>query len=990
MGYRKRELWKHLSVVVMLSAMLLATLQAASFADVGARLPPPEREPGEPYVPPLQPPPRQANQLTTSYAPTVIAPNQVLDMKVLVIDGSLPYEEGIYSTATAYLDILGIPYDTLDTSQEGPEGTIEASDLWDGESHGYYYAVFVTTSSVWWGLGADEQAVLETYMRDFGARQVTWYAYPSATPYGLDFVRVVTGACGEVPGNPFAASLTTAGVDTFHYLKSEIALPIDGPCFYGYLGRPAAGADVTPLLVDDVGDTLLAVYRPGDGREHLVMTIGSFYPVIPPGYIHARLLPYGLINWATRGLFLGERHLYFTPQPDDVLSAGDTWNLETHSYVENGYRNTADELQALVDWQTNFRATEPNAADFRLEMPFNGYSALQDREQGVIAPGTLTAKAMEVEAEFVWLNHTYTHRDLDIDEDPYPNYFICANEIVNNNLTVSSLLGFSDYSTATLLTGDYSGIHPPNPDLADAAYNLGVRYMLVNASLPEFNNPSPNTGILHPDEPAILFVPRYANNVYYAATTPAQEADMYNIFYCPGYVESGYSAPCYSYEEIMESITNQAFGFLLDFSVNATMFHMNNFGAYDEAGRTLMTDFIEQLYGKYNAFHNDNAPILSLRTQEIGALMRQRMAYNASGVTGRLSCGSAITLHTTLPATIPLTGLAYGDDVETYAGQSISYLAMGANETVTIPGEAPRVPTAVSDLAISRNGADIQLVWSATTQDTQGDPLTAVAYRVYARANDPYFTPTPADLLAEVTVPDFTHLNGVGDVDNNYTYVVTAVGANCWQHESALSNRVGEFDYSLSETADTDFNWIAVPLDAGLELASDLAAHIEANSSGPLEILAVEQWMPISQSYHTFIATDPPFGDFALRLGGVYRLSVAMAEEETAVTWTLVGGLPEPSAFTYSLRQTNDSDFNWLMLPLQKSALDLASLLQGDIQHSATPTTTVYTVEMWNVTGQNYQLFTSQPAPSGDFPTRIGYPYRLSVSVETEDVSTWP
>ena len=38
------------------------------------------------------------------------------------------------------------------------------------------------------------------------------------------------------------------------------------------------------------------------------------------------VLPYGIINWATKGVFLGERHLYFTPQPDDMLSFGDRWD----------------------------------------------------------------------------------------------------------------------------------------------------------------------------------------------------------------------------------------------------------------------------------------------------------------------------------------------------------------------------------------------------------------------------------------------------------------------------------------------------------------------------------------------------------------------------------------------------------------------------------------------------------------------------------------
>ena len=107
----------------------------------------------------------------------------------------------------------------------------------------------------------------------------------------------------------------------------------------------------------------------------------------------------------------------------------------------------------------------------------------------------------------------------------------------------------------------------------------------------------------------------------------------------------------------MDSVTGQALRFMLDYSVNASMFHMNNFNNYG-GGRTVMTDFVEALYAKYNALYGAHVPVLSLRTQEIGQKMRDRMAYNASGISGQLACGNQITLQTNQKATIPLTGLS--------------------------------------------------------------------------------------------------------------------------------------------------------------------------------------------------------------------------------------------------------------------------------------------------------------------------------------------
>ena len=801
MSYSRRMIvW----VVVWAIMSLLAPLTPAH-ADEGDLPGSSDQMLPHPYVPPLQPPAAHPQGLRTvgEAAQAAVITNPVLDMKVLVLYRSFD-ATGVFAMVKGYLDILGIPYDTIDTGQQ-PEGMILASDLWDGVNRGYYYAVFITTSNIWAALSPAEKTTLTDYERAFGVREVTWYAYPNPTDYGLNFTAVTaanndaTWCPGTAQGIPFTASLTAAGQAAFSYLRPDVALSIQGPCMYGYLAQPAAGADVTPLLVNGAGDTFLAVFRPGDGREIMTMTEGSFYPAIPPAYLHAQVLPYGMINWATRGVFLGERHVYFVPQPDDVLGQGDRWDAVNHRYIfDTGYRNTPADLDNLVAWQDAFRANTANAAGFRIEMPFNGEGSLEDRESGVatgaVLPGTLTAKATQLEGNFTWLNHTYTHREMG-----NTNLAVSTEEIALNTTTATGL-GFGDYSNQTLLTGDYSGINPLNPNLAQAAYNQGVRYLLVNASVTGFNNPTPNTGIPHPTQPAILQVPRYANNIFYAVTTPEEETDLYNWIYCPGYAVNPNTTPrCFDYNFVIDSVTGQALRFMLDYSVNATMFHMNNFDNYG-GGRTVMTDFIEALYAKYNALFSANVPVLSLRTQGIGQAMRDRMAYNASGVSGQLACGNQITLKTTQAATIPLTGVSYGSNVETYADQPISTIAMGANATVVIPGAAAKAPAAIGGLTAALSGNNVVLNWPAVTQATDGSALSALVYRVYARANAPYFTPTPADLLplGETTSTTYMHVGVPGDVANNYTYVITAIGNNCWKLESTPSKRVGRFGFTMA------------------------------------------------------------------------------------------------------------------------------------------------------------------------------------------------
>lgn len=840
-GFRLRLL---AAAIIILA--LLAGMSPSTMADETA----PPKSPGgaaAPVVPPapaLKPlPPQGVRRAPAPQSLGGIISDPVTEMKALVLykPGDA---DGVYATISAYLEILGIPFDAVDTGAAGPAGTVEESDLWDGINRGHYQVVFITTSNVWsLYLDAAERSLIEAYERAFGVRQVTLYAYPNPVEYGLDFV--------DVAPLPMNATLTGNGQAVFSYLRGDVSIPLTLYDVYGYRAQPASGADLTTLVQDPTGKTLLAVFRPGDGREQMVFTMSSYYPAIPPSNIHARLLPTGMINWATRGVFLGQRQLFFAPQPDDVLGWGDCWDPVNHHYIlDTCYRNEPHDLDNLAAWQTAFKATAPNAAGFRIEMPFNSEEVFEGNPpevvNGQVVAGTLTAKAVALQNQFTWLNHTYSHADLDAASPS-----VVTNEITENN-AAAAVFGWTDYTPTTLLTGDYSGlgrsINPPtprNPALAPAAYALGVRYILVNASDPMFYNPTPNTGIPHPDQPAILQTPRYANNIFYAASNPAQQTDLYNWIYCPGYAANPNGTPlCYDYDDIIDSVTNQALGFLLDFSVNATMFHMNNLDDYG-AGRTLMTDFIEALYTKYNAYYGGNVPVLSLRTQEIGQQMRDRMAYNASGVSGELRCGGEITLHTTAAAAIPVTGVSYGNNVTNYAGQPISTVAMTANATQVIPGAAASVAAAVTGVGAARAGNDVQLTWDATTVDTLGNPLSALAYRVYGYPGAAIGVPLSGfTLLGEVMTPAFTHVGAVNGAPV-YTYVVTALGNNCWRRESAESQRLVKAEWTIRP----GYNLLAMPVVAASpSIQSVLGAQLTGGpgmDSGD----RVLKFNPATQSY---------------------------------------------------------------------------------------------------------------------------------------------
>ena len=83
-------------------------------------------------------------------------------------------------------------------------------------------------------------------------------------------------------------------------------------------------------------------------------------------------LAYGVVSWVTRGLFVGERHVYLAPQIDDFF-------LASAIYPMNGtYRITADDLQAFTNWQAA-RQADPLTAQFRAAFAFNAFRARSRR-----------------------------------------------------------------------------------------------------------------------------------------------------------------------------------------------------------------------------------------------------------------------------------------------------------------------------------------------------------------------------------------------------------------------------------------------------------------------------------------------------------------------------------------------------------------------------------------------------------------------------------
>jgi hypothetical protein len=206
----------------------------------------------------------------------------------------------------------------------------------------------------------------------------------------------------------------------------------------------------------------------------------------------------------------------------------------------------------------------------------------------------------------------------------------------------------------------------------------------------------------------------------------------------------------------------------------------------------------------------------------------------------------------------------------------------------------------------------------------------------------------------------WTDLDVVGNANTNYFYIFTAAIGG---FESDNSTTTGKFDYNLITTAKTNFNEIALPLNLpGITNAAQLRAAIPGCTS-------VAYWNAATQGYKQYSPSIPPT-NFTVQMGYPYYVNVT-----SNAIFTLTGEIVEP---TFNLITTTKTNFNEVMLTLDKTSIRTASQLRTDIPYCTS-------VARWNASTQGYKQY-SPSIPPTNFNVRVGYPYYVNVTAST----VWP
>jgi hypothetical protein len=608
-----------------------------------------------------------ASVMLASIQPAVRAdvPGVRIDLRVLVVTDGQNETEAFRNA----LRSVGVPAQVVDL-RDPARPRIDAQFLADDGAappRARFQAVVLPNPNP--GLEAEELARLREFEQRFGIRRL--HASVQAAPaVGL----AEPGYIGQFDGA--SAQLTEEALrGDFSYARGRIPFrdeTPDEPDSWVELASPLPG--VRPLLTGDVpgggGTGVLAGVLEQDGREELNLTFSY-----ESNSVHFQVLAPGLIRWLTKGVHLGLERSYFAVHIDDVLLPNARW-LPEHNCASGDdcpagvppaplIRMTAEDVTFAVEWQRTH--------GFRLDLVFNGSGSLA---AGPADP--LTAALVAAKHEFGWINHTWSHAYLGCVRDESVQPWACAEipllgwkryvpagsiqEEIDKNVDFARRHGIPIDPTE-LVTGEHGGLRAPpqmeedNPKLASALSASGIRTLAADSSIEQDQR---SVG-------AALTVPRYTINLYYAAATYLEAADLFlwqNTTVADGgsgecTADAGCIAPVPA-ETVFDQVilpmeTELALSHVLSGDSRPHYAHQSQL----TEDRTIYR-LLEQVLGTYRELFSDTRPLVVPTMTQSRDVLMQRARWNealAGGqVTGWIEGGVVtVAVDAAEPLMVPLT-----------------------------------------------------------------------------------------------------------------------------------------------------------------------------------------------------------------------------------------------------------------------------------------------------------------------------------------------
>jgi hypothetical protein len=327
---------------------------------------------------------------------------------------------------------------------------------------------------------------------------------------------------------------------------------------------------------------------------------------------------------------------------------------------------TPADVDRAIAWQ--------NANGLKLDMVYNGFGSVE--AGGAADP--LTQKFLASKDQFPWINHTWSHPNLNT-----ASQGVIEDEI-RQNITWAAQNGIP-IDPSEVVTGEHSAVGnssttipspiPQNPNLAPALTNTGIGWIASD-------NSREQNGAQRAIGPA-LTVPRYPSNIYYNVGTLAEQLDEYNHIYLPpslgGVCVASATNTCRTapatQEEYVASETNIMFSHLMLNDPRPHYAHQSNL-----AEEGTVYPILNAVIGRYKSWFK--APLVQVTQKQAGLeIQRQALwksARDANQVSAYLLDGQVhIQNRSSNSVEVPVTGVPSIGDV--YGGIRSGWTTVAPN-----------------------------------------------------------------------------------------------------------------------------------------------------------------------------------------------------------------------------------------------------------------------------------------------------------------------
>lgn len=551
---------------------------------------------------------------------------------------------------------------------------------------------------------------------------------------------------GNLPG--LRSSFSTSGTYTdtqwsvpatyqkevLEYVNQANPLPVTDFAFAANPRNDATGPrdgtvpNVVPLLKTAAGEALVSIVNYMDPlqttpvREVMISTITHATYLI-----HSNVLAYEFINWATQGVFVGARFVHMAAHVDDLFLANDLWDIQLQGTNSNQtYRLDSFDIENVVSKLNAFKAAFATSGNFKLDLVFNGAGAVVDPEAAALTVNSaedLVQSMVANKNSFRFINHTFTHADMDnaVPANPncdYPTFTTAAaiEQEITKNRTVWGLLNLPEKAAnnRVLVTGNHSGLkdrkctdypelHPEmfnvqdddvafdqngaNPLLLRAAANTGVLYLASDSSQRAQNIEQYISAYDDGSAADRLMLPRWPTNVFFNVIDPEHLTDEYNYIFHGRFVAANQD-PCAisgaictprTYSEILAAEADGALRHMLTFNKWPHYFHQTNLAKYDVNGSTLQFDWLGSVYTTYQQLFK--LPVKNYPYYLIGDKTKDSLNAKSATIdaTWNRTTNKVTVSANKAVQNFVVTGLAGG---ELYGGQLIRTLNIGTQPVV--------------------------------------------------------------------------------------------------------------------------------------------------------------------------------------------------------------------------------------------------------------------------------------------------------------------